>query len=124
MDFAELKTVLTTTTATFGSLLGIITAGLMFTHGKFSELASELDEKSPHYISGMLSLEKIQIIANNLLALRKDFSLLETQSTVEEEKDLYRRVIEKSSSIYVDFAVLSDLKLMQQGLLQNGFNLH
>jgi len=118
MDFADLKTVLTTTTATFGSLLGIITAGLMFTHGKFSELASELDEKSPHYISGMLSLEKVQIIANNLLALRKDFSLLETQSTVEEEKDLYRRIVEKSSSIYVDFAVLSDLKLMQQGLAE------
>ncbi len=118
MDFADLKTVLTTTTATFGSLLGIITAGLMFTHGKFSELASELDEKSPYYISDMLSLEEIQIIANNLLALRRDFSLLETQSTVKEEKDLYRRVIEKLSSIYVDFAVLSNLKLTQQGLAE------
>jgi len=118
MDFADLKTVLTTTTATFGSLLGIITAGLMFTHGKFSELASELSEKSPHYVSGMLSLEKIQIIGNNLLALRKNFSQLETQSTVKEEKDLYRRVFEKSSSIYVDFAVLSDLRLMQQGLAE------
>jgi hypothetical protein len=118
MDFADLKTVLTTTTATFGSLLGIITAGLMFTHGKFSELASELGEKSPHYVSGMLSLEKIQIIGNNLLALRKNFSQLETQSTVKEEKDLYRRVFEKSSSIYVDFAVLSDLRLMQQGLAE------
>ena len=118
MDFADLKTVLTTTTATFGSLLGIITAGLMFTHGKFSELASELGEKSSHYISDTLSLEKIQVVGNDLLVLRKIFSLLETQSTVEEEKDLYRRIFEKASSIYVDFAVLSNLKLMQQGLAE------
>jgi hypothetical protein len=118
LDFADLKTVLTTTTATFGSLLGIITAGLMFTHGKFSELASELGEKSSHYVSGTLSLEKIQVVGNYLLALRKTFSLLETQSTIEEEKDLYRRVVEKASSIYVDFAVLSNLKLMQQGLAE------
>jgi len=118
MDFADLKTVLTTTTATFGSLLGIITAGLMFTHGKFSELASELGEKTPHYISDTLPLEKIQTIGNNLLALRKSFSILETQSTVEEEKELHKRVIGKSSSIYIDFAVLSDLKLRQQGLAE------
>jgi len=118
IDFADLKTVLTTTTATFGSLLGIITAGLMFTHGKFSELASELGEKSPDYLSDTLSLEKVQTIGNNLLALRKTFSLLETQTTVEEEKNLYRRVVEKASSMYVDFAVLSDLKLIQQGLAE------
>ena len=118
IDFADLKTVLTTTTATFGSLLGIITAGLMFTHGKFSELASELGEKSPDYLSGTLSLEKVQTIGNNLLALRKSFSLLETQTTVEEEKNLYRRVVEKASSMYVDFAVLSNLKLIQQGLAE------
>jgi hypothetical protein len=116
IDFADLKTVLTTTTETFGGLLGIITAGLMFTHGKFSELLTELEEKSPDYLSGTLSLEKVQMIGNNLLALRKSFSLLETQTTVEEEKNLYRRVVEKASSMYVDFAVLSDLKLMQQGL--------
>ena len=118
IDFADLKTVLTTTTATFGSLLGIITAGLMFTHGKFSELASELGEKSPDYLSGTLSLEKVQTIGNNLLALRKSFSLLKTQTTVEEEKNLYRRVVEKASSMYVDFAVLSNLKLIQQGLAE------
>jgi hypothetical protein len=118
IDFADLKTVLTTTTATFGSLLGIITAGLMFTHGKFSELASELGEKSPDYLSGTLSLEKVQTIGNNLLVLRKSFSQLETQATVEEEKYLYRRVVEKASSMYVDFAVLSNLKLMQQGLAE------
>lgn len=116
IDFADLKTVLTTTTATFGSLLGIITAGLMFTHGKFSELASELGEKSPDYLSGTLSLEKAQTIGNSLLALRKTFSLLETQATVEEEKNLYRRVVEKASSMYTKLAVLSDLMLIQQGL--------
>jgi hypothetical protein len=110
--------VLTTTTAAFGSLLGIITAGLMFTHGKFSELASELGEKSPDYLSGTLSLEKVQTIGNNLLALRKTFSLLETQTTVEVEKNLYRRVVEKTSSIYVNLAVLSDLKI-QQGLAES-----
>jgi hypothetical protein len=118
IDFADLKTVLTTTTATFGSLLGIITAGLMFTHGKFSELASELGEKSPDYLSGALSLEKVQAMGNNLLALRKTFSLLETQTTVEEERNLYRRVAEEASSMYVKLAVLSDLMLMQQGLAQ------
>jgi len=90
----------------------------MFTHGKFSELASELGEKTPHYISDTLPLEKIQTIGNNLLALRKSFSILETQSTVEEEKELHRRVIGKSSSIYIDFAILSDLKLKQQGLAE------
>jgi hypothetical protein len=116
IDFADLKTVLTTTTATFGSLLGIITAGLMFTHGKFSELASELGDKSPDYISSTLSLEKIQTIGNSLLALRKTFSLLETQTTVEEEKNLYTKVVEKASSMYTKLAVLSDLILMQQGL--------
>jgi hypothetical protein len=116
MDFADLKTVLTTTTATFGSLLGIITAGLMFTHGRFSELASELGDKSPEYLSGSLSLEKVQAMGNNLLSLRKTFSQLETRTTVEEEKNLYRRVGEQASSMYVKLAVLSDLMLMQQGL--------
>jgi len=118
IDFADLRIVLTTTTAAFGSLLGIITAGLMFTHGKFSELASELGEKSLDYLSGTLSLEKVQTIGNNLLALRKTFSLLETQTTVEVEKNLYRRVVEKTSSIYVNLAVLSDLKI-QQGLAES-----
>jgi hypothetical protein len=118
IDFADLRIVLTTTTAAFGSLLGIITAGLMFTHGKFSELASELGEKSLEYLSGTLSLEKVQTIGNNLLALRKTFSLLETQTTVEVEKNLYRRVVEKTSSIYVNLAVLSDLKI-QQGLAES-----
>lgn len=118
IDFADLRVVLTTTTTAFGSLLGIITAGLMFTHGKFSELASELGEKSPDYLSGNLSLERVQTIGNNLLALRKTFSLLVTQTTVEEERNLYQRVVEKASLMYVNLAVLSDLKLIQQGLAQ------
>ena len=118
IDFADLRIVLTTTTTAFGSLLGIITAGLMFTHGKFSELASELGEKSPDHLSGNLSLERVQTIGNNLLALRKTFAILETQTTVEEERNLYRRVVEKTSSMYVNLAVLSDLKLIQQGLTQ------
>jgi hypothetical protein len=118
IDFTDLKIVLTTTTATFGSLLGIITAGLMFTHGKFIELASELGEKSPDYLSDNLSLERVQTIGNNLLTLRKTFSLLETQTTVEQERNLYRRVVEKTSLMYVNLAVLSNLKLIQQGLPQ------
>jgi len=118
MDFASLQTVLITTTEAFGSLLGIITAGLMFTHGKFSELASELSEKSPDYLSGTLSLEKVQTMGNNLTALRKTFSLLETQTIVDEEKNLYRRVVEQASSMYVKLAVLSNLMLMQQGLTE------
>ena len=72
----------------------------------------------PTTFQARLSLEKVQTIGNNLLALRKTFSLLETQTTVEEEKNLYRRVVEKASSMYVDFAVLSDLKLTQQGLAE------
>ena len=118
VDFADLRIVLTTTTTAFGSLLGIITAGLMFTHGKFSELASELGEKSPDYLSGILSMEKVQTMGNNLLALRKTFTLFESQTTVEEERNLYRRVVKKTSLMYVNLAVLSDLKLIQQGLAQ------
>jgi hypothetical protein len=118
IGFDDLKTVLTTTTETLGGLLGIITAGLMFTHGKFSELATELDEKSPTYLSDMVPLEKVQTIGNNLIALRESFSRLETQASVEEEKNLYRRVVDKASSMYIDFAVLSNLKLAQQGLAE------
>jgi len=121
MNYGDLRTVLTTTTATFGSLLGIITAGLMFTHGKFSELASELSEKSPDYLSGMLSLDKVQRIGNCLLSLRKISSQLETETTIEKEKDLYRRITENASSMFVDFAVLMNLRLQQQGLRDTGF---
>jgi hypothetical protein len=93
--------------------IGIITAGLMFTHGRFSELAGELNEKSPDYLSGTLSLEKVQIIGNNLLALRKTFSHLETQMTVEEEKNLYRKVVEKDSLLILYFLIV--ITLLSEG---------
>ena len=121
MDYSDLRTVLTTTTATFGSLLGIIVAGLMFTHGKFSELASELGEKAPDYLSETLSLEKVQQMETLLLALRKDFLQLEAEATVVEEKNLYGRIAEGVSSIFVDFVVLLNTKLQQQGLRDTDF---
>lgn len=76
ISYADLKTALTTTTATFGTLLGIITAGLMFTQGKFSELSSELNEKLPKYLADILSLKRIQAIETRLIALRKIFTQL------------------------------------------------
>jgi hypothetical protein len=116
MNYADVKTVLTTTTATFGTLLGIITAGLMFTQGKFSELASELSEKSPNYLTETLSLEKMQSIGTNLLALRKTFTQLEAGTTVAEEKNLYKRIVTGTYSMFASLAVLLNLKLKQQGL--------
>lgn len=121
VKYADLTTILTTTTATFGTLLGIITAGLMFTHGQFSELASELSDKSPDYLMKTLSLEKVQLVGSHLLSLRRTFSQLETDTTVAEEKSLYERIVEKASSMFVDFAVLLSLKLRQQGLPDTGF---
>jgi hypothetical protein len=115
-SYADIKTALTTTTATFGTLLGIITAGLMFTQGKFSELSSELSEKSPDYLSSVLPLEKIQSIENHLLMLRKAFTQLAATTTVAEERNLYERIIAKASLMFVDFATISNLKLRQQGL--------
>jgi len=119
--YADLTTILTTTTATFGTLLGIITAGLMFTHGKFSELESELSEKSPDYLMKTLSLEKVHLVGSHLLSLRKTFSQLETDTTITEEKSLYEKIFEKASSMFVNFAVLLNLKLRQQGLPDTGF---
>lgn len=116
MSYADLKTVLTTTTGTFGSMLGIITAGLMFTQGKFSELASELSEKVPDYLAKILSLEKIQLIENHLLVLRKTCTNLAATTTIIEERDLFERIAAKASSIFVNFAVILNLKLKQQGL--------
>jgi hypothetical protein len=121
VKYTDLTTILSATTATFGTLLGIITAGLMFTHGKFSELASELSEKSPAYLMKTLSLEKVQLLGSHLLSLRKTFSQLETETTVAEEKDLYRRIVERASSMFVNFAVLLSLKLRQEGLPDTGF---
>jgi len=112
ISYGDLKTVLQTTTATFGTLLGIITAGLMFTQGRFSELASELTEKSPHY----LSLEKMQSIESHLHALEKTFTQLAATTTIAEERNLYERVSRKASLMFVNFAVLLNLKLSQQGL--------
>lgn len=121
VGYTNLTTILTTTTATFGTLLGIITAGLMFTHGKFSELASELGEKSPGYLVKTLSLEKGQLLGSRLLSLRKTFTELKADTAVAEEKDLYERIVEKASSMFVNLAVLLSLKLRQQGLPETGF---
>jgi len=121
VKYADLTTILATTTATFGTLLGIITAGLMFTHGKFSELASELSEKSPDYLMKVLPLEKAQSVGSHLLSLRKTFSQLKTDTTVAQEKSLYERIVEKASSIFINFAVLLNLKLRRQGLPDTGF---
>jgi len=120
ISYADMKTILTTTTATFGTLLGIITAGLMFTQGKFSELASELTEKSPDYLAKVFSLEKIQSIETHLLPLRKTFTHLAATTAIAKERNLYERIITKTSSVFVDFAVLLNLKLKQQGLPDTG----
>jgi hypothetical protein len=116
LSYSVLNTVLTTTTAVFGTLLGIITAGLMFTQGTFSELTSELTEKAPTYIADVLSMEKIQTIQAKILALRKTFNKLEESTDVAEERNLYEGIVAKASSMFVDFAVLLNLKLKQQGL--------
>jgi hypothetical protein len=116
VSYADSTRALTTTTATFGTLLGVITAGLMFTQGAFSRLASELNEKSPTYLTEVLSLEKIQSIAAHLLALRKNFTQFAKTTTVKEERDLYTRIATKASELFVDFAVILKLKLRQQGL--------
>jgi len=121
ISYTDLKTALTTTTATFGTLLGIITAGLMFTQGKFSELSSELNEKLPEYLADVLSLKKIQAIEPRLIALRKTFTQLAVTTKVFEEKNLYKRIVKKASSMFVNFALLSHLKLKQQGLADTGF---
>jgi hypothetical protein len=116
VSYADLTRALTTTTAIFGTLLGVITAGLMFTQGAFSRLASELNEKSPTYLTEVLSLEKIQSIAAHLVALRKSFIQFATSTTIKEERDLYTRIAKKASDLFVDFAVVLKLKLKQQGL--------
>lgn len=116
VSYADLRTALTTTTATFGTLLGIITAGLMFTQGRFSELASELTDKAPRYLAEIFSLEKIHSILNHLIILRKVFTKLASETTIAEEKGLYERIVIKTSSVFVNFAVLLNLKLRQQGL--------
>jgi len=120
VNYVDARTALTTTTATFGTLLGIITAGLMFTHGKYSELASELSEKLPEYLGNVLSLEKMQSIGTHLGTLRKTFSQLAATAAVSKEKSLYERVVTKASSMLVDLAVLLNLTLKQHGLPDTG----
>jgi len=120
MSRADLEAILETTTATFGTMLGIITAGLMFTQAKFSELASELSDKSSDYLAKVLSLEKIQSIENHLIILRKTFTNLAATTTITEERNLYERIATKVSLIFVNLAVLLNLKLKQQGLPDTG----
>ncbi len=116
ISYAYLVTVLTITTETFGTLLGIITAGLMFTQGKFSELASEITGKLPRYLSDILSLKRIQTIETRLIALKKILAKLAETTTISKEKSLYERIVEKTSLVSVDLAVFSYFKLKQQGL--------
>lgn len=121
ISYADLKTALAITTETFGIILGIITAGLMFTQGKFSELSSELNEKLPEYLTNILSLKKMQAIEARLITLRKTFNPLAVGTTIVKEKNLYERIVEKASSMSANLAVLSYLKLKQQGLIDTGF---
>jgi len=118
--YTDMKAALTITTETFGMLLGIITAGLMFTQAKFGELSSELSEKSPHYLADVLSLEKIQSIGNQLLTLRKTFTQLAANTAVAEERNLYERIVAKTSLMFANFAVLLNLNLKQHGLPDTG----
>ena len=117
MSYADFRTALTTSTATFGTLLGIITAGLMFTQGKFSELASRLTEMAPDYLGRVLSLEKMQSTGAHLLALRKAFAQLEARTTIAKERNLYKGIVRKTSRMLVGLAVLLNLVLRQKGLL-------
>jgi len=116
VSYSDLRTVLTTTTATFGTLLGIITAGLMFTHGKFSELESAINEKLPYYLDELLSMEKIQLVMTHLLSIRKTFMSLAANTEILAEKSLYTRVVSKATSMFVRFAVILNLKLAKKGL--------
>jgi hypothetical protein len=116
LSYTDLTSTLTATTLTFGTLLGIITAGLMFTQGTFGELASDLAEKLPDYLVEALSLERIQSMEASLLATRKTFTQLAASTTIIEERDVYERIVKEASSMFVSFAVLLNLKLKQQGL--------
>ena len=119
-SYADLKALIETTTATFGTLLGIITAGLMFTQGKYGELTAELGQKSPHYLRNVLSLQELRSIGDSLLALKKVSGKLADATDVSEEKRLYERIVHKSSSMFVNIAVLLNLKLRQEGMTGTG----
>ena len=92
----------------------------MFTQGRFSQLASELTEKSPHYLFEALPLEKMQSIAATSRRIDKAFTQLATTTNVAEEKRLYTRVSEKAFLMFVNLAVLLNLRLRQQGLPEKG----
>jgi hypothetical protein len=119
-DYTDLKTLIETTTATFGTLLGIITAGLMFTQGKFGELTGELSEKCPHYLRNVLSLQETRSIGENLIALKKVFATFADATEIPEEKNLYKRVVHKCSSMFVNVTILLNLKLRQERLTGTG----
>jgi hypothetical protein len=116
VSLTNLMTVLMITTPTLGTLLAIITAGLMFTQGKFSELISDLSNKSPDYLTKVLSLEKIQSIGTHLVALREKFSRLIADTAITKEKNLYEKIRAKTSFMFIACAVILNLKLRQQGL--------
>jgi len=115
-EFANLMTVLTTTALTLGTLLAIITAGLMFTQGKFSELISELNNKSSDYLASRFSMGTFQAIGAHLSTLREEFQSLKAAVTIDEEKNLYAKIVEKVSSMIADCAVLLNLGTKQKGL--------
>jgi len=60
-------------------------------------------------------------IADSLLVWKKLFVKLVDTTEVVEEKNLYRRIVTKSSSMFVNVAVLLNLKLRQEGLGETSF---
>jgi len=114
LTLETMMTVMTITTPTLGTLLAIITAGLMFTQGKFSELVSELNNRSSDYLARIFTFEKIQVLSAHVLALREEFKRLAASTTITEEKTLYERIVAKASVMFVCCAVLINLKMKQQ----------
>jgi hypothetical protein len=62
----------------------------------------------------------MQSIGESLLTWKKLFSKLVDTTEVPEEKNLYQRIVAKSSSMFVNVAVLLNLKLRQEGLGRTG----
>lgn len=115
-DLATLMDVLTATVLTLGTLLAIITAGLMFTQGKHGELLSELNNKSSDYLTTHIAAGTFQAMGAHLSTLREEFKGLEASASVAEEKALYARARDRASSMLADCAVLLNLKMKQSGL--------
>lgn len=114
LSLETMMTIMTIATPTLGTLLAIITAGLMFTQGKFSELVSDLNNKSSDYLAKVFTFEIIQGLSADILVLREEFRRLSASTTIVEEKMLYERIVAKASVIYVCCAVLINLKMKQQ----------